>query len=72
MSSDSCSGILHDGTASCWPAVLLPAEAQDFKKKFEEAQEINAKIIGIPVTAEPDEEAEAADELADQVAKAAV
>jgi peroxiredoxin len=50
----------------------LPAEAQDFKKKFEEAQEINAKIIGIPVTAEPDEEAEAADELADQVAKAAV
>lgn len=52
--------------------VWLTAEAQEFKKKFEEAQEINAQLIGTPATAEPDEEDEAADELAEQVAKASV
>mmetsp|Transcript_13647 Transcript_13647/g.23986 ORF Transcript_13647/g.23986 Transcript_13647/m.23986 type:complete len:228 (-) Transcript_13647:337-1020(-) len=47
-------------------------KAQEFKKKFEEAQEINAGLIGTPVTAEADEESEEADELAEQIEKVTV
>lgn len=52
----------------CMPFVRL-AEAQEFKKKFEEAMDINAKHISAPAaTAVKDESAAAADELAAAVA----
>lgn len=52
---------------------LWPTEAQEFKKKFEEVQEMNAKLITAPATTEEDEEDKAADELAKEVEeKAAV
>lgn len=46
--------------------VSLNTEAQEFKKKFEEVQEINAKLISAPAT-KTDEEGKAADELAKEV-----
>lgn len=42
------------------------AEAQEFKKKFEEVQEHNGKLISAPAT-KTDEEGKAADELAKEL-----
>lgn len=50
------------------PLVLPPAETQEFKKKFEEVQQINAGLITAPAT-KTDEESKAADELAKEVEK---
>lgn len=48
-------------------------KAQEFKKKFEEVQEINSKLIGAPATTTGKEGEEAAEELAKEVEdKAAV
>lgn len=53
-----------------WP----PAEAQEFKKKFEEAAEQNSKLINMAAvpTAAGDGSAQAADALADELGKAKV
>lgn len=48
-------------------------KAQEFKKKFEEVQDINGALITAPATAEVDETAQEADKLAEEVeAKVAV
>lgn len=46
-------------------------KTQEFKKKFEEAQEINSALITLPAT-KTDEEGAAADELAKEIEKVAV
>ncbi len=43
-------------------------EAQEFKLKFEEAMDINSKLLGTLPAAESDGASDAADELADEVA----
>jgi hypothetical protein len=54
--------------------LFLPAEAQEFKKKFEEAAESNSQIINMAAVpaAAGDGSADAADALADELGKAKV
>jgi hypothetical protein len=47
-------------------ALLWCTEAQEFKKKFEEVQEVNGKLISAPAT-KGDEDGKAADELAKEL-----
>lgn len=42
-------------------------KAQDFKKKFEEVQELNAELLGVPAVAAADESSKEADQLANEL-----